>query len=111
MSSGGAPRERVDPKSSALGAGGFDTRSNPPHAASGDDRRGGTSSAGAVGWGGSLALPLRDHDLDFQSRQITVRHGKGAKDRRTMLSSRLAEKLQCYLEVVRRVIAITWNPA
>ena len=34
--------------------------------------------------------------------QITVRHGKGGKDRRTKLSSRLAEKLQCHLEEVRR---------
>jgi hypothetical protein len=31
------------------------------------------------------ALRLRVHDVDFQHRQITVRQGKGGKDRRTML--------------------------
>ena len=60
------------------------------------------SSGGAAGWGGGLALLLRVHDLDFQRMQITVRHGKGGKNRRTMLSSRIAEKLQCHLEEVGR---------
>ena len=47
------------------------------------------------------ALRLRVHDLDFQRLQITVRHGKGGKDRRTMLPSRVAEKLKFHLEEVR----------
>jgi integrase len=60
------------------------------------------SSGGAAGWGGGLALLLRVHDLDFQRIQITVRHGKGGKDRRMRLPARIAEKLQCHLEEVRR---------
>ena len=47
------------------------------------------------------ALRLRVHDLDFQRMQITVRHGKGGKDRRTMLPARVAEKLKLHLEEVR----------
>ena len=47
------------------------------------------------------ALRLRVHDLDFQRLQITVRHGKRRKDRRTMLPSRVAEKLKFHLEEVR----------
>jgi hypothetical protein len=35
--------------------------------------------------------------------QITVRHGKGGKDRRTMLPARVAEKLQTHLQEVRRL--------
>ena len=35
--------------------------------------------------------------------QSTVRHGKGGKDRRTMLPSRVGEKLQSHLEEVRRL--------
>jgi site-specific recombinase XerD len=39
-------------------------------------------------YGGGLrlteALRLRVHDVDFQQRQITVRQGKGGKDRRTI---------------------------
>jgi len=56
-------------------------------------------------YGGGLrlmeALRLRVHDLDFQRSQITVRHGKGGKDRRTMLPARMAEKLKRHLEEVR----------
>ena len=47
------------------------------------------------------ALRLRVHDLDFQRLQITVRHGKRRKDRRTMLPSLVAEKLKFHLEEVR----------
>jgi integron integrase len=58
-------------------------------------------------YGGGLrlmeALRLRVHDLDFQRRQITVRQGKGGKDRRTMLPSRVGEKLRFHLEGVRRI--------
>jgi integron integrase len=58
-------------------------------------------------YGGGLrlmeALRLRVHDLDVQRLQITVRDGKGGKDRRTMLPSRLAEGLKAHLEAVRRL--------
>ena len=58
-------------------------------------------------YGGGLrlmeGLRLRVHDLDFQRWQVLVRSGKGGKDRRTMLPSRLGEALQLHLEDVRRV--------
>jgi len=58
-------------------------------------------------YGGGLrlmeALRLRVHDLDLQRLQITVRDGKGGKDRRTMLPSRLTEGLKAHLEAVRRL--------
>jgi integron integrase len=58
-------------------------------------------------YGGGLrlmeALRLRVHDVDFQRRQITVRQGKGGKDRRTMLPATIGEKLRVHLEGVRRL--------
>jgi len=58
-------------------------------------------------YGGGLrlmeALRLRVHDLDLQRLQITVRDGKGGKDRRTMLPSRLSEGLKAHLEAGRRL--------
>jgi integron integrase len=58
-------------------------------------------------YGGGLrlmeALRLRVHDLDVQHMQITVRDGKGGKDRRTMLPARVAEKLQAHLQEVQRL--------
>ena len=58
-------------------------------------------------YGGGLrlmeALRLRVHDLDVQRLQITVRDGKGGKDRRTMLPARVAEKLQAHLQEVQRL--------
>ncbi|SRR6266496_1895290 len=39
-------------------------------------------------------LRLRVKDVDFERREITVRDGKGARDRRTMLSERLIEPLR-----------------
>jgi integrase len=49
------------------------------------------------------ALRLRVHDLDFNRQELTVRHGKGGKDRRTMLPKQLSKKLQIHLEVVQTV--------
>jgi integron integrase len=47
------------------------------------------------------ALRLRVHDLDFSRRELTVRDGKGGKDRRTLLPSRVGEQLWRHLEEVR----------
>lgn len=44
---------------------------------------------------------LRVKDVDFGYRQITVRDGKGEKDRRTMLPDSLAEPLRRQLERTR----------
>jgi len=43
-------------------------------------------------------LRLRVKDLDFQRREILVRHGKGGKDRVTMLPDSLIPALQTQLE-------------
>ena len=46
-------------------------------------------------------LRLRVKDVDFDMRQITVRDGKGAKDRVTMLPAALVEPLQKHLVQVK----------
>ena len=46
-------------------------------------------------------LRLRVKDVDFERGEIAVRDGKGAKDRRTMLSQRLVEPLRTHLARVR----------
>ena len=51
------------------------------------------------------ALRLRVHDLDFSRHELTVRDGKGGKDRRTLLPQRLVEPLMVHLREVRRVHA------
>jgi integrase len=43
------------------------------------------------------------HDLDFNRQDLTVRNGKGGKDRRTMLPKQLSKKLQIHLEMVQAV--------
>jgi len=47
------------------------------------------------------ACRLRVLDIDFNARQITVRNGKGAKDRVTMLPEALVVPLKSHLELVR----------
>ena len=47
------------------------------------------------------ALRLRVKDIDFQRGEITVREGKGAQDRLTMLPGRLHEPLIGHLSKVR----------
>jgi len=47
------------------------------------------------------SLRLRVKDLDFTYGQLTIRDGKGEKDRVTMLPERLMEQLQHHLEKVR----------
>lgn len=44
---------------------------------------------------------LRVKDIDFERHEITVREGKGGKDRRTMLPVSLVEPLQVHLARVR----------
>jgi integron integrase len=46
-------------------------------------------------------LRLRVKDVDLGRRQISVRDGKGAKDRVTMVPESLREDLQTHLQVVR----------
>lgn len=46
-------------------------------------------------------LSLRVKDLDFAYRQITVRDGKGGKDRVTMLPEQVVQPLQAHLGRVR----------
>jgi integron integrase len=47
-------------------------------------------------------LRLRVKDIDFASRQISLREGKGNKDRRTMLPAAVQEPLAAHLEHVRQ---------
>lgn len=49
------------------------------------------------------ALRLRVKDIDFGFRQIVVRDGKGAKDRFTVLPSKLIEPLQNQMETARKL--------
>jgi integron integrase len=46
-------------------------------------------------------LHLRVKDIDFESRQITVRSGKGNKDRITILPDLLIEPLQSHLQKIQ----------
>jgi integron integrase len=48
-------------------------------------------------------LELRVKDLDFERREITVRRGKGQKDRRVMLPDAVRKALEEHLEGVRRL--------
>jgi integron integrase len=48
-------------------------------------------------------LALRVKDVDFGAREITVRGGKGAKDRRTMLPDSAVEPLERHLASVARL--------
>lgn len=44
---------------------------------------------------------LRVKDVDFEYRQVTVRNGKGAKDRITVLPQRLIEPLKSHLKLTK----------
>ncbi len=46
---------------------------------------------------------LRVQDIDFEYLQLTIRDGKGSKDRRTMLSERLVPHIEQHLRRVRGV--------
>jgi len=58
-------------------------------------------------YGGGLrlmeCLRLRVKDIDFERSEITVRDGKGAKDRITMLPASLKAPLQAHLEKVKAI--------
>ncbi|EAQ68711.1 phage integrase/ N-terminal SAM-like domain protein [Synechococcus sp. RS9909] len=49
------------------------------------------------------ALRLRVKDLDFERRELTVRDGKGGKDRMTLLPQSLVPELRQHLLVVRQL--------
>jgi integron integrase len=61
----------------------------------------------ALLYGGGLrlleALRLRAKDIDLDRREIIVRRGKGAKDRRTVLPSALVEPLRAHLADVKKM--------
>jgi len=63
--------------------------------------------AAALMYGSGLRLReccrLRVQDIDFKRREITIRDGKGAKDRVTILPARLLEPLRSQFERVRRL--------
>jgi integron integrase len=48
-------------------------------------------------------LRLRVQDIDFERNEITVREGKGAKDRRTMLPESLKRSLHEHLQPVQAI--------
>lgn len=58
-------------------------------------------------YGGGLrlleALRLRVKDVDFAANVVTVRQGKGGKDRRTILPASVKDALRVHVEQVRRV--------
>jgi len=58
-------------------------------------------------WGSGLrvmeCMQLRVKDIDFETGQVTVRNGKGAKDRITMLPERFAGLLRAQIERAKKV--------
>ncbi|RPI50173.1 MAG: integron integrase [Acidobacteria bacterium] len=48
-------------------------------------------------------LELRVKDIDFERREVTVRRGKGQKDRRVMLPDGVGDRLRGHLETVREL--------
>lgn len=49
------------------------------------------------------AVQLRVKDLDFEKKEITIRYGKGGKDRRSMIPEVLIPHLQAHLQQVRQL--------
>ena len=50
-------------------------------------------------------LQLRVKDIDFRRRQATVRHGKGRRDRRCPLPTKLRPRLEAHLERIEQLHA------
>jgi integron integrase len=46
---------------------------------------------------------LRIKDLDFDRLEVTVRHGKGGKDRRTMMPLKVSQRLLAHLATVEKL--------
>ena len=57
------------------------------------------------------ALRLRVKDLDFQRRELTVRDGKGGKDRLTLLPQSLVPALQEHLHGCAASTGAIWPRA
>jgi site-specific recombinase XerD len=55
------------------------------------------------------ALRLRVQDLDFERRELTVRNGKGGKDRRTLLPGTQFKALRHHLQTVRAMHQQEWG--
>src|SRR5262249_40966840 len=57
-------------------------------------------------YGGGLrlleALHLRVKDIDLARRELTIRRGKGQRDRRTVLPDVLTERLRAHLQATKR---------
>lgn len=49
------------------------------------------------------ALSLRILDIDFERKEITIRHGKGDKDRRVMLPQTIIPELKKHIEEVKKI--------
>ena len=49
------------------------------------------------------ALSLRILDLDFDLKEIIIRHGKGDKDRHVMIPQKLIPELKTHIEKVRQI--------
>ncbi len=47
------------------------------------------------------ALELRVKDLDLDRRELTIRHGKGGKDRRTVIPAELVNPITAHLDALR----------
>jgi len=52
---------------------------------------------------------LRVHDLDFERNTITVRAGKGDKDRQTLLPENLVDELHSHLQEIRQKFEQDWK--
>jgi integron integrase len=51
----------------------------------------------------SELLQLRVQDVELERRQLSIRFGKGAKDRMAVIPEKLVEPLRSHFEVIRRV--------